>query len=67
MDILLLDYPNVYGFHGMRQEANMPDRRNVQTELGLDSLPQFVVFGHQGPLYATDNLEELLAYLDKLE
>ncbi|MEC2071348.1 hypothetical protein [Alkalihalophilus marmarensis] len=67
MDILLLDYPNIHGFHGIRQEDNAPDRRDLQAELELDSLPQFVVFGHQGPLYATDNLEELLAYLDKLE
>lgn len=63
---LILGHPKVQGYRNFSQEQDAPSRRDLQSALGLESLPQLVVFDHQGVAYHTDNIEELLHYLEEL-
>ncbi|MEC2071349.1 hypothetical protein [Alkalihalophilus marmarensis] len=63
---LILGHPKVQGYRNISQEQDAPSRRDLQSALGLESLPQLVVFDHQGVAYHTDNIEELLQYLEEL-
>ncbi|WEG16717.1 hypothetical protein PQ478_19765 [Alkalihalophilus pseudofirmus] len=63
---LILGHPKVQGYRNISQEQDAPSRRDLQSALGLKSLPQLVVFDHQGVVFHTDNIEELLHYLEEL-
>ncbi|ERN51809.1 hypothetical protein [Alkalihalophilus marmarensis] len=64
---IILRHPTASGFHGIAQEPGAPPRRDLKSALGLETLPQIIVFGHQGPVYVTDSVEGLLHYLEELE
>ncbi|ERN51810.1 hypothetical protein [Alkalihalophilus marmarensis] len=65
---LILGHPKVQGYNNISQEPNAPSRRDLQFALGLESesLPQLVVFDHQGIVYHTDSVEEMLLFLEEL-
>ncbi|OLS38944.1 hypothetical protein BTR22_04685 [Alkalihalophilus pseudofirmus] len=61
---LILGHPKVQGYRNINQEQGTPSRRDLQSALGLESLPQLIVFDHQGVAYHIDSVEELLHYLE---
>ncbi|MCM3489886.1 hypothetical protein M3689_11265 [Alkalihalophilus marmarensis] len=63
---LILAHPKVQGYNNITQEQDAPVRRDLQSALAVESLPQLVVFDHQGVTYHTDNAEDLLQYLEEL-